>query len=53
MSVRKPISSGTGNAQIKRQGHTAVSGYGANPNAQPKGKAAEKPRDLKVGRSGR
>lgn len=39
------ISSKTGNAPIVRQGHTATTKHGSDPNMQVKGQ--RKPRDLK------
>jgi hypothetical protein len=43
---RETITSKTGNAEIKRQGHTATTKHGSDPNF--KGRANDKPRDLKI-----
>lgn len=42
--MRPSMTSKTGKAQIKPLGQTAVTGFGANPNAKSKGQAAETPR---------
>lgn len=42
-AVTKPLGK-TGNASIHKQGHTATSKFGSDPNAQVRGKEA--PRDL-------
>lgn len=44
--MKNSIDQKTGNAEIKKVGHTASSQFGTNPNAQPKGKSA--PHDLEV-----
>lgn len=46
---RDRMTSKTGNAPIVRQGHTATTKHGSNPNMKVKGQ--EKPRDLKIGTS--
>lgn len=43
---RDSIGSNTGNASVVKQGHTATSKHGSDPNL--KGKGEQKPRDLKI-----
>lgn len=43
----KPIASNTGNAPIKRQGHTSSGKHGSNPDAKPRGYPSE-PRNLTI-----
>lgn len=47
---RENMTSKTGNAPIVKQGHTATSHHGSDPNI--KGKYVEKPRDLSIKGSG-
>lgn len=41
------ITSNTGNAQIKKVGHTAGTKYGTNPNAKERGASNPTPIDFK------
>lgn len=43
---KREMTGKTGNAEIQRQGHTATTKHGSDPNF--KGKANDKPRDLKL-----
>lgn len=46
-SSRAPEIPGKATGQYDKQGHTAAPVFGSDPNVQPMGKVADRPRNLK------